>query len=403
MSVSAPLSSRRPAWLAIMALANAGGVLAYLPLLTLLLPIRIQAMNPAERIGLFAATAVIGAIAASIANIVFGGLSDRSHARGGRWGRRGWMAAGLVAIAASYAVLAQATTPATLIGAIVLFQIAVNALLAPLSAVIAEEVPDAQKGLAGGLIALGAPLASGASALLLGMPTLSSDARLAVIPVAVALCVAPLLLTRARSAVVAVPAMTQGTAAPPRRDLIVAGLSRLLVQVAAVVTQAYLLYYFESIMPAAEHRGLPVRIGHLMAWTFLAPLPAALVLGRLSDLTRRRTPILLFAAGVAAAGLLGMAAAEGWTQGALAYAVYAAGSSVFVALQATFAMQLLPDPRRRGRDLGLLNLTNTLPSLLGPPLAWLFATPDDFAAVMIGLAILTAVGGTLMLGVRAWR
>ncbi|WP_373853945.1 MFS transporter, partial [Sphingomonas adhaesiva] len=202
MSVSAPLPSRRPSWLAIMALANAGGVLAYLPLLTLLLPIRIEAMNPAERIGLFAATAVVGAIAASIANIVFGALSDRSHARDGQWGRRGWMAAGLVAIAASYAVLARATTPATLIGAIVLFQIAVNALLAPLSAVIAEEVPDAQKGLAGGLIALGAPLASGASALLVGMATLSPDARLAVIPVAVALCVAPLLLTRARAAVV---------------------------------------------------------------------------------------------------------------------------------------------------------------------------------------------------------
>ena len=48
-------------------------------------------------------------------------------------------------------------------------------------------------------------------------------------------------------------------------------------------------------------------------------------------------------------------------------------------------------------------LNATRASLLGPPLAWLFATPDDFAAVMIGLAILTAVGGTLMLGVRAWR
>ena len=49
-------------------------------------------------------------------------------------------------------------------------------------------------------------------------------------------------------------------------------------------------------------------------------------------------------------------------------------------------MQLLPNPHHRGRDLGLLNLANTLPSLLGPPLAWVFATPHDFVGVMLALA-----------------
>jgi MFS-type transporter involved in bile tolerance (Atg22 family) len=64
---------------------------------------------------------------------------------------------------------------------------------------------------------------------------------------------------------------------------------------------------------------------------------------------------------------------------------------------------LLPNPRRRGRDLGLLNLANTLPSLLGPLLTWWLATPTDFDAVLIVLAVLTIGGGLAMLAVRGRR
>ena len=66
-------------------------------------------------------------------------------------------------------------------------------------------------------------------------------------------------------------------------------------------------------------------------------------------------------------------------------------------------MQLLPHPSHRGRDLGVLNLTNTLPALLGPLLAWSLATPSDFGAVLLILATLTLVGGAAMMGVRSRR
>ncbi|MGP7796974.1 MFS transporter [Sphingomonas sp. CLY1604] len=389
---------RSPAFLLIFALANVGGVIAYLPLLTLLLPVKVEGLGGEARIGVFAACATAGAVAASASNILFGWLSDRSLRRGG--GRRRWMAGGIVATAVTYAGVALATTPGAIVAAIVAFQLAVNALLAPMMATMAEEIPDAQKGLAGGLLSLGAPAASAFSAVLVGAASASEAGRLAMVPVVTGVCTLPLLLTRQRLVV------EEGTApapAPPRRDLVVAGVSRLLVQIAAVVTQAYLLYYFESFLPPGEHGGLPVRIGHLLTLAFVVPLPFALLLGRLSDLTRRRKPFLLLAAGVAVVGLIGMAAARGWVAGAVAFGVYTLGSSVFVALHAAFAMQLLPSPRHRGRDLGFLNLANTAPSLLGPPLTWWLASPQDFSAVMVMLAVLTACGGLGMLGVKAWR
>ena len=390
---------RSPGFLGAVALANAGGVIAYLPLLTLLLPLKVEGLSGEARIGVFTATVFAGAIAASISNVLFGWLSDRSVTRGG--GRRAWMAGGVAATAASYGGLIVAATPVALVAALVAFQIAVNALLAPMMAIMAEEVPDAQKGVAGGLFALGGPLASIVSTVLVGQATLTEAARFAILPAAVAACIAPLLLARARIAVA--DRDPRGDVRASRRDLIVAGVARLFVQIAGVVTQTYLLYYFESIVPAAERAGLPGRIGHLLTIAFIVPLPAALILGRLSDLTRRRKPAILLAALIAAAGLAGMALARGWPAGAAAFVVYTLGSSVFVALNAGVAMQLLPNPRHRGRDLGLLNLANTLPSLLGPPLAWVFATPHDFVGVMLALAVLAVGGGLTMLCVRTER
>jgi MFS family permease len=390
---------RSPAFLIVLALANVGGVIAYLPLLGLLLPLKIEMLSRDSRIGIFTACVMAGAIAASLSNILFGWLSDRSVDRGG--GRRRWMAGGLVATAASYGVVASAATPVQIVVAIVVFQCAVNVLLAPMMAVMSEEIPDSQKGVIGGLLALGSPAASAVSTLLVGQAMLPEVARFAILPAAITVCVVPLLLSRPR---IAVSSDDRDLIRPiARRDLAIAGVSRLLVQIAGVVTQAYLLYYFESIAAAAERPGLPTRIGHLLTLAFVLPLPLALLLGRLSDLARQREPFLLGAAAVATAGLVGMAFARGSTTGAVAFLVYTAGLSVFVALHAGFAMQLLPSSRHRGRDLGLLNLANTLPSLLGPPLTWALASPQDFSALMLTLAALTLCGGIGMLGVKAWR
>jgi hypothetical protein len=112
---------------------------------------------------------------------------------------------------------------------------------------------------------------------------------------------------------------------------------------------------------------------------------------------------MLGAVAVAALGLTAMGLADSWTLAATGFGVYAAGSAVFLALHATFSMQLLPDPRHRGRDLGLQNLTNTLPALLGPLLAWLLATPEAFGTLMFVLAALMLCGGLAILMVRGRR
>lgn len=399
MTSAAPSPRRSAGFLIVYALANAGGVIAYLPLLTLMLPMAVERVAGEARMGVLTAALVAGSIAASLSNILFGWLSDRARAYG--TGRRRWVAGGLVAIAGSYAVVAAAASPTAIVIAVVLFQCAVNALLAPLLAIMAEEIPDAQKGVAGGLLALGNPLASLVSTLLVAATALGEGARFALVPIAVAACVLPLVLGRAR--IMPREDEPRAAARPAKADLAVAWGARLLVQVAGNVLSLYLLYYLESVAPEVPQRELAGWAGRLLTVSYLVPLPIAVLVGRFSDRVGRRKPFLLASATVAAVGVFGMAQAGGWAAGAVAFGVYATGSSVFLALHAAFAMQLLPDPRRRGRDLGLLNLANTLPGLLGPLLAWTLATPHDFRGVMLVLAALTLAGGFATLAARGQR
>lgn len=393
-------AQRGMGFILLVALANAGGVIAFLPLLSLLLPVRIAEIAGEARIGLFTATVIVGAIAASLSNIVFGWASDRTRARGG--GRRSWVIVGLGTLALSFAAVALAQTPATIILAIILFQVAVNALLAPLFAIMADEVPGAQMGLAGGLIALGSPLASAVGAVMIALSLPGAGAQLTFILAMVLICVVPLLRVQPAGSV----AVTVAATARPRlagRDLAVAWMSRLLVQIAGNVLSLYLVYYFVSIDPDLSAAKQVGPIGQLMTIAYLLPLPVAVLAGRWSDRIGRRKPFLVAAALLAALGLLGLALARDWTMAAGAFALYAMGSSVFLSIHSGFAMQLLPSAEHRGRDLGLINLTNTLPALIGPALAWALSTPRDFGPIMLLLAALTLVGGALVLGIRQQR
>lgn len=393
------LVERQPtAFLLLYGLAYTGGVIGYLPLLTFLLPIKAEAIAGDARLGVFTACVIAGAVAASLSNILFGWLSDRSLARGG--GRRRWVVGGLIATTLSYVGFAAADSATTIVLAIITFQAAMNMLLAPLAAIMADEVPDAQKGTVGGLLALGYPVAGAVAAAVLGADFRSEAIPLAIVMLAVAVCVAPLLLTRPRR--IAEPPDTPLRRQMLGHDLMVAWGARILVQIAGAVLSLYLLYYFESLSHAPQPR-LAAHVSHVLTIAYLVPVPIAILIGRLSDRIGRRKPFLVGVAVVAALGLAGMTRATDPAEGAILFGLYATGSATFLALHAAFAMQLLPSPRHRGRDLGLLNLTNTLPSLLGPLLTWLLATPGDFDAALLALAALTLCGGLLVLRVRGRR
>lgn len=385
-------------FLLLFALAHAGVVVAYIPLLSLLLPLKIAAM-PGGGLGLLTVCALAGAVAASVGNIVFGALSDRTYSR--RRSRRRWIAAGLAATAASYAGVAAATSPAELVTAVVLYQLAVNMLLAPVLATMADAVPDRVKGLAGGLLALAQPVAALVGAAATGLVA-GEGAQLALVVGCLVALVTPLLIA-ARP-----PALSHSPPPAPQRamrqgDLALLWLSRLAIQTAGSVLFTYLLFYFATLEPGVARGELAARVGRVTALVLLGAMPVALVVGRASDRLGARKPFLFAAALAVAAGIAGMALARDWTTAVACYALFGIANASFAGLQSAYAMQLLPSPHHRGRDLGLFNLANTVPALLGPTLTWTLAGGSDFGPTLALLAMLAIVGGLLVLPVRGER
>lgn len=377
------------------ALANAGGVVAFLPLLTLLLPIKVEAAAGVSRLGLLTICALCGAVAASLGNIAFGWLSDRSVARGRT--RRGWAIGGFVLTCAGFAAIHAATTPPAIVAAVMLWQLALNALLSPLFAMMADEVPGSQMGVAGGLLTLANPLGSLVSSLLAATTLLGEAGRYTLICAIVAVAILPVLLVRGE-------VLHGAPGQPPlldRRDFVLAWVARLMVQVAGNVLFLYLLFYFATIVPDQPTAALAPRVGQVMALAFALPLPIAIVAGRASDRIGARKPFLIAAAAVAAFGLATMAAAGGWTVAVLGFGIYATGSAVFLALHSGYVMTMIGRADRHGQSLGMVNLANTLPALIGPALTWALATTSDFTAILLALAALTIAGGLLTIPIRS--
>ncbi len=394
------IEPQRPAraFLPLYALANAGGMISYIPFLTLLVPIKVTMLAPASRIELLSAITIIGAVAASIANITFGIASDRSYRR--RGSRRRWIAGGLVANAIAAAALAAATTPASLIGAIIVFQIAVNMVLAPLAAMLADSVADAQKGVAGGALALAPAAGSVVAAAVTAASGIGPSVRFAAVAAIVIACVLPILTIRPiRMRDPEIPGIERVIR---RGDLFRISLARLSLQVAGGVLFTYLLFYFETL-GRAEGRGIALapRVATLTMLGHLIAFPMTLWIGSWSDRTGRRKPFLLATSGATALGLVVMAMRTDMASAAIGYGVFTAGGAIFLSLQSTYAMQVLPSSDHRGRDLGFVNLANTIPAIIASMLAWAMIGRYGYAPLLMLLGLLVVLGGILTLTVRS--
>ncbi|RJY10371.1 MFS transporter [Aurantiacibacter aquimixticola] len=385
-----PADGQRTRFLLLYALAVAGGAVAYVPFLTILLPVRVEGVAGARSIEWLAYCAFAGAIAASLANIAFGWLSDITR------NRRGWIAGGLVLSSAMLLALTQARDLPMLIAMLVVWQIALNMMLGPLSAWAGDVVPDRQKGLLGGLLAF-APALGAVSGALVTIPGLAApDERMAIVAALVVACVAPVLIFGRPTPF---PELMQPHEEPPlpdphqpRRIVARMWLARLLVQVAEAALFAYLYLWLRSISPEIGDNDAAKVFGLVL---FLA-VPATLSVGRWADRADRPILPLAIAAGVSALALLAMAAAPGLTAALVAYAVFGLAAGMFLALHTAQTLRVLPRPQRRGRDLGVFNLTNTMPSLIMPPLTLGLVPVFGFGGLFIALATLAALACLLL-------
>ena len=378
------LKRQSPAFLLLYALAWAGGAVAYTPFLTILLPVRVSAMVGADRVQWLAYMTFFGAVASSSGGILFGWLSDRTGVR------RPWIIGGLVGSLALMMCVPLMRSPLELLVLIVVWQLALNAMLGPLSAWAADHVPPQQLGILGGLLALSPALGS-ASGALVTIPAIAGPNRsLALVGLLVSACVLPALVFARPIDTSVEPEVEE----PQRvgRAARAMWVARFLIQICEATLFAYLYYYFRSIDPKWQASS----IARLFSIVVCTAVPAALLIGRWSDKRKRPIAPLIIAAITVALALVVMASARDQEAAIAAYVVFGLATTIFLSLHSAQTLRVLGCAKRRGRDLGLFNLTNTAPSLIMPWLTLAIVPKFGFSAFFYLLAVLAIAAAFIL-------
>lgn len=389
------MSEQSATFLWLYAAAVAGGAVAYVPFLTILFPLHIAELAGDDAVEWLSYIAFAGAIVAGLANIGFGWLSDITG------NRRSWTIAGFILSSAMLLIIPGLTDFASILVAILVWQLALNMMLAPLSAWAGDCVPDQQKGRLGGLLAL-APACGAAAGVIVTVPWLvPQDMRAFAVVGLVALLLLPALLA---GRPVAMPHLNTPRSAEQaaeqdalraRPALYRMWAARLLVQIAEASLFAFFLLWFRSITPGSTENEAATLFGVVL----VSAVPFALIVGRWSD--RNNRPILPLGAAciLSALGLIIMALAGSADLAIAGYVGFGLAASVFLALHTSQTLRVLPRPQTRGRDLGVFNLTNTLPSLVMPTLTLSLVPAFGFSGLFLALAALVAIAGGLLLSI----
>jgi MFS family permease len=388
-SIAAP--ERQPRWFLILfALAAAGGAVAYVPLLTMLLPQRIAELQGGEDVAALAQVTFVGAVIASLANIAVGMISDASKVR------RPWILAGLIISNLLLIAVGEARSMNALVLLIMAWQVGLNLMLAPLMAWAGDCFPDDQKGVLGGALALAPALGALAGSLVTYGGLVPPGARLLMVAGLVTVLVMPALIMgrqRVRPDLMQVTSEARAAEAPrPRYTVRRMWVARFLVQVAEGGMFAFLLYWLRSLAPGfPEHTA-----ANIFSAVLVTAVPVSLLLGRWSDRHGRPILPLAGAALLCAAGLLIMAAAGTLAWAIAGYVVFAIAAAIFLSLHASQTLRVLPTPQHRGRDLGLFNLTNTLPGMVMPWLTVLLVPSLGYSALFVLFAVLALISAALL-------
>ncbi len=392
-TVSATRANTRLAeWL--YGLAFLGIFLAFIPLLILLLPRRVETIAGNADLPALSWLLLVGGVVASISHILAGMLSDRWLQRFGS--RRGFIAIGIGMMLLAYGGIGRADTLFMLGISLVIFQFALNLAFAPLGALLADYIPDARKGRIAGRLNATLPMSIAAVSLMSWLYPADSDAAFYVIGGVGAALIVPLLVRWPFGDLQKpAPAALPGNAlASPKRDFVIAASARLLVQLGAVVMTSYLYAYLASVAASGRISGISgttAAIGSLSLVATAAAIFASITSGLFSDLQRARRWPLAVSAAIIAGALMVLSLPPSWLALILAFAVFHAALASFLSLDTALVAQIVSGNKHRGALLGVMNLTNTLPSIIAPIAALLAIQSGGLSGALPQLVLLSAV------------
>lgn len=263
-------------------LANLGAHLAFLPLLVLLLPRRVEAIATGEPIILLSQLLLVGGLVASVANIAAGWFSDQWINRHGN--RRGPIGIGLGFLLLSYVYFATAVTPWALLVGIIAFQASLNLMFAPIGALLTDHISHERKGIMAGWLNMALPLAGLGITLIGRFSDLDAAWPFLALAGAIALLVVPLVLLWPKGLkLIDQPVATLEKTASLKGDFLLAWVARLTIQTGAAIMLSYLYLYVSGLAGSAAgypDQSVSEGVGALSLIATIMSLGAGVLAGR---------------------------------------------------------------------------------------------------------------------------
>ncbi|MGW2224111.1 MFS transporter [Streptomyces formicae] len=361
-------------WTGALSLANGAIWVGWYGPLQILLAVQAEDLAPAgtSKETVLAWVTGVGAVVSLASNPLFGALSDRTTSRRGR--RTPWIVAGTAGGAASLLLLSAADSLWSMAAGWCLVQLTLNAAFAAVTAAVPDRVPRAQRGSVGGWlgaaqllgVVVGTGLATAAGGTVAGYAACAVFTVAGVLPYVVRH--RDLRLARADRPPWNGREFLAGFWLSPRRhpDLAWAWLTRFLINVSNSVVLLYLLYFLRDRIGYADpEQGVLV----LTAVNGVTMLATVVVGGAWSDRVGRRKPFVIWSGSLMAAATGLLALWQTWPGAIVAAAVLGIGFGVFTSVDFALMTDVLPKALDRGKDLGVINIANSLPQVAAPAIA----------------------------------
>jgi MFS family permease len=362
----------------------------------------------------------VGSLFALVSQPIAGRLSDATMSKHGM--RRPWIIAGVVGAFIGLFIVGIAPNVPLLLVGWCLAQLMSNFAQAAETATVADQVPEHRRGFISGLAGAGTPLALLVGAMMLNF--LPNDFLRAFVPGAVGLVFGLLFAfvlkdkvrVERRQERFTVLGLLLTFVFNPRKypDLGWAWLTKCLIMFGYGTVASYLTLFL------ADSFGMD--IGQQLQFNLMATLVSVVFLvitsivgGRLSDrLGRRRFFValggMLVGAGVIVLGIASSFGAAGLTVILVAEGLIGIGAGLFFAVDQALCVEVLPNPDDTAKDLGVLNIANTLPAMIAPLLAGVLIIPlgealfgNGYTTWFIFGGVVAVIGGVLVYRIRGVR
>ncbi|CUS25555.1 major facilitator superfamily protein [Paucilactobacillus oligofermentans DSM 15707 = LMG 22743] len=387
-----------------------GWLIPYLGVNSTLLPAKIQQIAPNEKVQIIAVLATIAMVVATIANIVEGALSDRTVSRLGK--RNPWIIFGMISTLICFFFLTKVTTITGIIINWSIFQIALNMMVAPIVAFIADKSPKKYRGSISAFYGVGMNIGTPVGTIIASQYLTNINIGIYIfMGLEVIFTITGLLLIGDGSnkgekvKKLSGSELLEAFIFPIHgdvRDFYLAVFGKLLFVSAQFVITGYQLYIFIDYMKLSSTNATH-NLSIMSVILLITGVSFAILGGPLAD--KFHSLKLLVAVSTIAMGLGVVIPAidpAPWTM--FIYAgLSGAAMGMYNSVDQALNVSVLPNPNNAAKDLGIVNLANSLGQVLGPIVASIIIGFSGYRMMFPAAGIMCLVGAGLILMIKKVR